>query len=156
MGCGIVHVSQIFQRRKSNASNQYFDELNLFCVLVRFNKPPKRDLNQGVLYILVEFGGSSFNQWSLLAWRSTKSGIFYIKLNLTLKFMINEPQNNMYLNKSILQFWSKFDDSSLKWWQVIAQKILGLNYGWMNGQTDEGNYNKPTFNWHWVTKNWQN
>ena len=38
---------------------------------------------------------------------------FTLKLNSTLKFKVNYPQNNRDLNQGVLLFWSKFGDSSL-------------------------------------------
>ena len=46
---------------------------------------------------------------------------FWLKLNFTLKFKVNQPKNSMDVNQGDLHFWSKFRAPSLNRWWVIIQ-----------------------------------
>ena len=92
---------------------------------------------------------------------------FTFKLNLTLKFKVNYPpqvqgqlpptppppppqkkkkkkkkkQNNRDINQGVLLLWSKFCDSSLNAWQVIARTSKWLPHTQTHRQTDAANDN---------------
>ena len=71
-----LRVSLIFQRRKSDANKQDFEiKLNLTC---HFNQPPNnREPNQIILHLWSKFGGSSLNEWWVIARTSSKWGKFW-------------------------------------------------------------------------------
>ena len=87
-----MQVSQICQRRKSDANKEDFEnKLNLTCQ-AQSTPPKNKDLNQGILHLWSQFGGPSLNGW----WDRTdklKMGyILTLKLNLTLNVKVNHPQ----------------------------------------------------------------
>ena len=83
-GCGTDSVfnpflqgSQIFQRRKSDANKQDFEnKLNLTCQ-AQATPQNKRDYNQGILHIWSKFGGPSLNGWWVIARTNSKWGKFW-------------------------------------------------------------------------------
>ena len=57
-----------------------------------------------------------------MAWTSSKYGNFLLwSLIWPWSSRSIKPQNNRDLNQGVLLFWSKFGDSSLNGWQVIAR-----------------------------------
>ena len=92
-----LQVSQIFQRGKSDANKQDFEnQFNLTC---QAQSTPK---TTGIL-------SGKFWLWSWIwPWRSR---------SIT-------PKNNKNLNQGLLHLLSKFGDSSLNGWWVIARTIL--------------------------------
>ena len=84
VGCGtdsvfirFLQVSQIFQRRKSDANKQDFEnKLNLTSGSI--NPQNNRDLNQGILSIWSKFGGPILNGWWVIARTSSKWGTFWL------------------------------------------------------------------------------
>ena len=84
MGCGrvhqtlLLHVPQIFQRRKSDAIKQDFEiKLNL---TYQAQSTPKiiRDLNQGILHLWFKFGGPSLNRCWVTVQTSSKWETFWL------------------------------------------------------------------------------
>ena len=126
-------VSQIFQRRKSDANKQDFEnKLNLTC---HVQSTPK---TTGILTNLFSTSGRNL---VTLAWTAdelsrgqTQNGA--LKLNLTLKVKFNHPKNNRDLNQGLLHLCTKFGDPSLNRWWVIARTNLVTD-----GRTDAGNDN---------------
>ena len=82
VGCGrvhqtfLLHVPQLFQRRKSDGNKQDFEiKLNL-----TYRVPPNiRDLNQGILHLWLKFRDPSLNRWWLIARLSSKWGKFWLR-----------------------------------------------------------------------------
>ena len=121
-----LQVSQIFQRRKSDANQQDFEnKLNLTCHAQSTSK---------TIGILTKVFCTSGPNLVALAWTGdelshgqAQNGVnFELKLNLTLKVKVNHPQNNRHLNQGLLHLWSKFGDPSLgvelsrgqTWWRT--------------------------------------
>ena len=86
VGCGtdsvfirFLQVSQIFQRRKSDANKHDFEnKLNLTCQ-TQSTPQNNRDLNQGILNIWSKFGGPILNGWWVIARTSSKWGKFWLR-----------------------------------------------------------------------------
>ena len=86
VGCGtdsvfirFLQVSQIFQRRKSDANKHDFEnKLNLTCQ-TQSTPQNNRDLNQGILNIWSKFGGPILNGWWVIARTSSKWGEFWLR-----------------------------------------------------------------------------
>ena len=85
-------------------------------------KKKDTDLNQVILHLWSKFGDPSLKGWWIMVRTSSKWGnCFTFKLNLTLKVMIDFPQNNRNLHQGTLHLWSKFGDPSLNGSRVIAR-----------------------------------
>ena len=62
-------------------------------------------------------GDSSLNGWQVVVQTSSKRGKLWLKLNLTLKVKVNQPQNNRDLRCTKMHFWFKFGDFYLNEWK---------------------------------------
>ena len=69
-----------------------------------------------------KFGNTDFNWWWLFARTSSKWGKFWL-ISLIWPWSSRSiiPKNNRDLNQGLLHLWSKFGDSSLNGWWVIAR-----------------------------------
>ena len=132
----LLHVPQIFQRRKSDANKQDFEiKLNL---TYQARSTPKM---MGILTMVFYTSGPNL---VILAWTGdelsqgqAQNGVnFDLKLNLTLKVNTITPQNNRDLNQGLLHIWSKFGDPSLNGWWVIARTSKWLMHTQTDTQTD--------------------
>ena len=69
-----------------------------------------------------KFGNTDFNWWWLFARTSSKWGKFWLLSSIwpwSSRSIV--PQNNRDLNQGLFHLWSKFGDSSLNGWWVIAR-----------------------------------
>ena len=69
-----------------------------------------------------KFGNTDFNWWWLFARTSSKWGKFWLLSSIwpwSSRSIV--PQNNRDLNQGLFHLWSKFSDSSLNSWWVIAR-----------------------------------
>ena len=73
-----LQVSQIFQRRNSDANKQYFFEIVKFDKSSSIRAQNKRDLNQGILPLWFKFGDPSLKGWWVIARTSSRWGKFWI------------------------------------------------------------------------------
>ena len=146
LGCGtdpvssvFLQVSQIFQRRKSDANKQDFEnKLNLTC---HAQSTPKKT------GILTKVFSTSDPNFVALTWTGdelsrgqAQNGVnfdFEVKFDLEGQGQ-SPPQNNSDLNQGLLH--SKFGDPSLNGWWVIARTNL-VTDGLTDGRTDAGNDN---------------
>ena len=120
-----LQVSQIFQRRKSDANKQDFEnKLNLTC---HAQSTPK---TTGILTKVFSPSGPNL---VALAWtgdelsrEQAQNGVnfdFEVKFDLEGQGQ-SPPKTNSDLNQGILHLWSKFGDPSLNGWWVIARTNL--------------------------------
>ena len=69
-----------------------------------------------------KFGNTDFNWWRLIAWTSSKWGKFWLLSSIwPWSSRSIAPRNNRDPNQGLLHLWSKFGDSSLNSWLVIAR-----------------------------------
>ena len=69
-----------------------------------------------------KFGNTDFNWWWLIARTSSKWGKFLLLSSIwPWSSRSIAPRNNRDLNQGLLHLWSKFGDSSLHSWLVIAR-----------------------------------
>ena len=69
-----------------------------------------------------KFGNTDFNWWWLIARTSSKWGKFWLLSSIwPWSSRSIAPRNNRDLNQGLLHLWSKFGDSSLNSWLVIAR-----------------------------------
>ena len=69
-----------------------------------------------------KFGNTDFNWWWLIARNSSKWGKFWLLSSIwpwSSRSIV--PRSNRDLNQGLLHLWSKFGDSSLNSWWVIAR-----------------------------------
>ena len=69
-----------------------------------------------------KFGNTDFNWWWLFARTSSKWGTFWLLSSIwpwSSRSIV--PNNNRDLNQGLFHLWSKFSDSSLNGWWVIAR-----------------------------------
>ena len=74
-----------------------------------------------------KFGNTDFNWWWLFARTSSKWGKFLLLSSIwpwSSRSIV--PKNNRDLNQGLFHLWSKFGDSSLNGWWVIARTSLWL------------------------------
>ena len=74
-----LQVSQIFQRRKSDANKQDFENKLKFDMSSSINPKNNRDLNQVILNVWSKFGGPSLNGWWVITRTSSKWGKFWLR-----------------------------------------------------------------------------
>ena len=121
-------ISQIFQRRKSDANKQYFEnQLNLTC---RAQSTPK------TIWILIKVFCTSGSNLVVLAWtcdelscRQAQNGVnfdFEVKIDLEGQGQTPPKTIGRDLNQGLLQLWSKFGDPSFNGWWVIARTSTWL------------------------------
>ena len=80
------------------------------------------DLNSAKMNFWPKFGNTDFNWWWLFARTSSKWGKFWLLSSIwpwSSRSIV--PKNNRDLNQGLLHLWSKFGDSSLNGWWVIAR-----------------------------------
>ena len=148
LGCGtdsvssvFLQVSQIFQRRKSDANKQDIEnKLNLTC---------HAQSTPNTTWILTKVFSTSGPNLVALAWTGdelsrgqAQNGVnFYFEVKFDLEGQGQSPppppppQNNRDLNQGLLHLWSIFGDRSLNGWWVIARTNL-VTDGQTNGRTD--------------------
>ena len=161
LGCGadsvssvFLQVSQIFQRCKSDANKQDFEnKLNLTC---HAQSTPK---TTGILTKVFSTSGPNL---VALAWTGdellrgqAQNGVdFYFEVKFDLEGQGQSPppkkktKNNRDLNQGLLHLWYKFGDPSLNGWWVITRTNLvtdGRTDWRLDGQTQattipEGQY----------------
>ena len=137
-----LQVSQIFQRRKSDANKQDFEnKLNLIC---HAQSTPK------TIGILTKVFSTSGPNLVVLAWTgdelSRGQAQNVVNFDFEVKFDLegqgqSPPQNNRDLNQGLLHIWSKFGDPSLNGWWVIARTSSWLSHTQTHRQTDAANDN---------------
>ena len=143
LGCGtdsvssvFLHVSQIFQRRKSDANKQDFEnKLNLTC---HAQSTPK---TTGILTKVFSTSGPNL---VALAWTgdelSRRESQNNINFDFEVKFYLEgqgqSPPNTIEILTKVLHLWSKFGDPSLNGWWVIARTSKCLPHTRTDTQTD--------------------
>ena len=119
-----LQVSQIFQRRKSDANKQDFEnKLNVTC---HAQSTPK------TTGILTKVFGTSDPNLVALAWTGdelscgqAQNGVnFYFEVKFDLEGQGQSPPKTIGIFTKDLHLWSKFGDPSLNGWWVIAQTNL--------------------------------
>ena len=128
-------VSEIFQRRKSAANKQDFE--NMLTLTCRAQSTPK---TTGILTKVFStsgpnFGGLNLNGWWVIARTSSKWVKFWRWSEIWPLSSVNHPQSNRDLNQGHLHLWSKFGDPSLNGWWVIARTNLVTDWR-TDGRTD--------------------
>ena len=97
-----------------------------------------RDLKSAKVHFWSKFWNLILDRWWMMAWTSSKYGDFSLWSKIwPWSSRSITPQNNRDLNQGVLLYWSKFGDSSLNGWQVIARTSKWLPHT----QTDAGNDN---------------
>ena len=89
-----------------------------------------------------KFGNTDFNWWWLFARTSSKWGKFWLLSSIwpwSSRSIV--PQNNRDLNQGLFHLWSKFGDSSLNGWWVIARTSWWLTDRHTHTHTHAGNDN---------------
>ena len=141
VGCGrvyqtlVLHVPQIFQRRKSDANEQDFE--------IKLNLNYQAWSTTKIIGILTRVFCTSGPTLVILAWtgdelsrgQAENGWILILKLNLTLKVKVNYPQNNRDLNQGLLHLWSKFGDPSWNGWWIIVRTSKWLPHTRTDGRT---------------------
>ena len=120
-----LQVSQIFQRRKSDANKQDFEnKLNLTC---HAQSTPK------TTGILTKVFSTSDPNLLALAWTGDELSCGQaqngVNFDFEVKFDLESqgqppPKYNRDLDQGLLHLWSKFGDPSLDGWWVIARTNL--------------------------------
>ena len=111
------------------------------------NSKISRDLNSAKMHLWSKFGNHDFNQWGLIARTNSKSKWGKCWLWSEIRPWMSRSitlQNNWDLNCGLLHLRSKFCDSSLNGWWVIARTNLvkdGRTDWWTDGRTDASNDN---------------
>ena len=136
-----LQVSQIFQRCRSDANKQDFEnKLNFTC---HAQSTPK------ITGILAKVFSTSGLNLVALAWMGDELSCGQaqngVNFDFEVKFYLkgqsqSPPKNNRDLNQGLLHLWSTFGDPSLKGWWVIARTNL-VTDGRTDGRTDAGNDN---------------
>ena len=89
-----------------------------------------------------KFGNLILDRWWIMARTSSKYGFFLLFSEIwPWSSRSITPQNNRNLNQGLLLLWSKFGDSSLNAWQVIARTSKLLPHTQTHRQTDAANDN---------------
>ena len=136
-----MQVLQIFQRRKSDANKQDFEnKLDLTC---QAQSTPK------TTWILTKVVCTSGLNLVVLAWtgdvlsRGQAQNVvnFDFEVKFDLEGQGQSTQNNRDLDQGLLHLWSKFGDPSWHGWWVIARTSSRLTHGRTHTQTDAGNDN---------------
>ena len=140
-----MQVSQIFQRRKSDANKQDFEnKLKLTC---EAQSTPK------TITILTKVFCTSGPNLVVLAWTgdelSRGKAQNGVNFDFGVKFDLEDqgqsppppPPNNRDLNQGLLHLWSKFGDPSWNGWWVIARTSSWLTHGRTHTQTEASNDN---------------
>ena len=101
-----------------------------------------RDLSSAKVHFGSKFGNPILDSWWMMARTISKYGNFLL-LGWIWPWSSRSitPQNNRDLNQGVLLFWSKFGDSSLNGWQVIARTSKWLPHTQTHRQTDAANDN---------------
>ena len=89
-----------------------------------------------------KLGNTDFNWWWLFARTSSKWGKFWLLSSIwpwSSRSIV--PQNNRDLNQGLFHLWSKFGDSSLNGWWVIARTSWWLTDRHTHTHTHAGNDN---------------
>ena len=98
-----------------------------------------------------KFGNTDFNWWWLIARTSSKWGKFWLLSSIwpwSSRSIV--PRSNRDLNQGLLHLWSKFGDSSLNSWWVIARTNWWLTDRHTRTHTRrQQQYGK---NWPWKSK----
>ena len=107
-----------------------------------------RDLNSANVHFGSKFGNFILDRWWMMARTSSKYGNFLL-LSYIWPWSSRSitPQNNRDLNQGVLLFWSKFGNSNLNGWQVIARTSKVLPHTQTHRQTDAANDNTRKPNW---------
>ena len=110
-----MQVSQIFQRHKSDANKQDFEnKLNLTC---QAQSTPKTVGISGPNFVVLAWTGDE------LSHGQAQNGVnfdFEVKFDFEGQGQ-SPPQNNKDLNQGLLHLWSKFGDPSWNGSWVIAR-----------------------------------
>ena len=110
-----------------------------------------RDLKSAKVHCWSKFGNPNLDRWWMMAWRSSKCGILlFLSWIWPWRSRSINSKNNMDLEQGVFLFWSKFGDSSLSGWQVIARTTGGYRtHRRTHRQTDRGNDNtwRPNLAW---------
>ena len=89
-----------------------------------------------------KFGNTDFNWWWLFARTRSKWGKFLLLSSIwPWSSWSIVPQNNRDLNQGLYHLWSKFGDSSLNGWWVIARTSWWLTDRHTHTHTHAGNDN---------------
>ena len=104
-----------------------------------------------------KFGNADFNWWWLIARTSSKWGKFWLLSSIwPWSSRSIAPGNNRDLNQGLLHLWSKFGDSSLNSWLVIARTSWWLTDRHTHTHTQattipEGhNWPRVKMDWEWL------
>ena len=132
-----MQASQIFQRRKSDANKEDFEnKLNLTCQ-AQSTPPKNKDLNQGILHLWSKFGGPSLKGWWVIARTSSKWGKFWLWSWIwPWRSRSITPKNIRDLNQGLLHLWSKFVDPSWNGKCLIGRTSSWLTHGRTHTHTD--------------------
>ena len=142
-----LQVSQIFQRRKSDANKQDFE--NKFYLTSHAQSTPKTTA------ILTKVFSTFAPNLVALAWtgdelsrRQAQNGVKFWLWSKIWPWRSRSitPQNNRDLNQGLLHLWPKFGDPSWKGSWVIARTSSWLTHGRTHTHTDrrrQRQYPKP-------------